>query len=280
MSILVGTTVAADRIFFRFPQPLDEGIVLSRPNRFIMIVETGNGVIRCHCPTTGRLGEAKIASLPCLFSRAPEGVRKTQGTVEAISFDPLGAGAKKWVGINQNAANRYVEFFLERGSFGRIAKGKVQREVKLGRSRIDFLVGHTYIEVKTPLITLPTGSAEKTTMSRFNSFDRLIKHMGELSAALKQGNRAVILMCYLYDATPFIPPARTRHNARILDASKAARRAGVDRWQANFEISSDGVGLMKYFRNDLGTGKQRRAPMQSLEPGKATGAEASARTNR
>ncbi len=230
-------------------------MVLSRPNRFIMVVETKSGVFRCHCPTTGRLGEAKIASLPCLFSRAPEGSRKTKGTVEAVSFDASGASRKKWVGINQNAANRYVEFFLERGSFGRIAKGRVQREVKVGNSRIDFLVGHTYIEVKTPLITLPTGSAEKAVMSRFNSFDRLIKHMGELSAALERGNRAVILMCYLHNAPPFTPPARTRYNARILDASTAARLAGVDRWQTNLAISSDGVRLIKYFRNDLRDGR-------------------------
>ncbi|MDA4121693.1 MAG: DNA/RNA nuclease SfsA [Thaumarchaeota archaeon] len=253
-------TMTSDGRFFRFLEPLEEGIVLSRPNRFIMVVETGNGVIKCHCPTTGRLGEAKIASLPCLFSRAPEGPRKTKGTVEAVSFETSGAGPKKWVGINQSAANRYVEFFLEKGSLGRIAKGKIQREVKVGRSRIDFIVGHTYIEVKTPLITLPTGSAEKASISRFNSFDRLIKHMGELSAALKHGKRAVILMCYLYDAPPFIPPARTRYNARILDASKAARLAGVDRWQANFEISSGGVGLIKYFRNDLGDGRTGSRP--------------------
>ena len=30
----------------------------------------------------------------------------------------------------------------------------IQREVKLGKSKLDFKVGNIYIEVKTPLITI------------------------------------------------------------------------------------------------------------------------------
>lgn len=174
---------------FRFPGPLEEGIVISRPNRFIMMVKADGKTIRCHCPTTGRLGDAKISSLPCLFSRTSGSMGKTQGTVQAISFDPAATEERSWIGINQNAANRYVEFFLERGLLSRMASGSVRREVKLGNSRIDFLVGDTYVEVKTPLTTLPTGSVEKVGHSRFNSFDRLIKHMTECPRRSEAGRR-------------------------------------------------------------------------------------------
>jgi sugar fermentation stimulation protein A len=236
---------------FRFPRPLEEGIVISRPNRFIMMVKADGKAMKCHCPATGRLGDAKISSLPCLFSISAGGTRKTQGTVQAISFDNAATKNKFWIGINQNAANRYVEFFLEKGLLSRMASGSVRREVKLGNSRIDFLVGDTYVEVKTPLTTLPTGSVEKAGHSPFNSFDRLIKHMTELSAALRGGKKAVIVMCYLYDAAPFRPPPRDRHNAKILDASRRATERGVRRWQINLGVGPDGVRLISYYQNGL-----------------------------
>lgn len=236
---------------FRFPKPLEEGLVISRPNRFIMMVRADGKTIKCHCPTTGRLGDAKVSLLPCLFSRYAPGTGKTQGTVQAISFAAATTRRRSWVGINQNAANRYVEFFLERGLLSRMASGAVRREVKLGISRIDFLVGDTYVEVKTPLIMLPTGTVEKAAHSRFNSFDRLIKHMTELSAALKDGKKAVIAMCYLYDARPFNPPPRDRYNARILDASRRATESGVRRWQVNLGIGKEGVRLISYNQNDI-----------------------------
>lgn len=36
---------------FLFPEPLREGVILARPNRFIMDVDFGDGApVRCHCP--------------------------------------------------------------------------------------------------------------------------------------------------------------------------------------------------------------------------------------
>ena len=235
---------------FRFPELLKEGIVLSRPNRFIMIVETSSGTIRAHCPTTGRLGDARIEDIPCLYSQARNHGRKTKATVEAISFDPPNKRRKLWIGINQVEANRYVEFFLRTGRLRKMASGPIRREVKLGKSRIDFLVDETYVEVKTPLILLPTGPVQKVKLARFQSFDRLIKHMEELARSLRTGKRAVIALCFLYDAKHFKPPRQNRYNARILLAARNATRAGVERWQVNLGISKRGVKVLRYFRND------------------------------
>lgn len=231
---------------FRFPVLLKPGVIESRPNRFIMMVRAGGKVLRCHCPTTGRLGDFELRGLPCLYSTATSEKRKTVHTVEAIST----SGPQSWIGINQTAANRYIEFFLNQGALSRVARGVVRREVGLGRSRIDFLVGNTYVEVKTPLIVLP-GSPRiaRVRRSRFDSFDRLIRHMGELRRSLASGKKAVILMCYLYDAKPFRPPRRNRINTKILSAARAAERAGVERWQVNLRIDKEGVSLIRYFRS-------------------------------
>jgi len=210
------------------------------------MVRTQGRTLRCHCPTTGRLGDLELKGLPCLLSLARTGGRKTAHTVEAISTSP--ASTDSWVGINQTAANRYIEFFLKSGSLSRMATGAVQREVRLGRSRIDFLVGDTYIEVKTPLITLPApGQIARVQHSRFDSFERLIRHMGDLRRSLAKGRRAALVLCYQYDAKPFRPPKQNRTNRRILRAARAAQNAGVQRWQVNLRFDRKGVSLIRYF---------------------------------
>lgn len=212
-----------------------------------MLVKAGGKTLRCHCPTTGRLGDLKLSGLPCLYSTSDDDSRKTGYTVEAISTSPSGSS---WVGINQNAANRYFEFFLRNGALARLAKGEVQREVRLGKSRIDFLVGDAYIEVKTPLITLPAGEGvARVKRSRFDSFDRLIRHMGDLKGSLSKGKQAKIVLCFLYDAKPFRPPPPDGTNSRILSAARAAERAGVERWQVNLRVNREGVALISYFRS-------------------------------
>jgi len=232
---------------YRFPRPLSVGRIVSRPNRFIMIVRSGGKTHRCHCPTTGRLGDLEVTGLPCLLSASASKSRKTRYTVEAISPSKDGG---RWIGINQNAANRYFEFFLRNGSLTKLARGEVRREVKLGSSRIDFLVGDAYVEVKTPLLTLPAprGTA-RVKRNRFDSFDRLIRHMGELKGSLASGNKAKIVLCYLYDAKPFKPPHPDVTNERILAAAKDAEEAGVERWQVNLRIDRCGVSLIRYFRS-------------------------------
>ena len=218
-----------------------------------MMVRTGGRTIRCHCPTTGRLGDLKLEGLRCLYSTSAKVKRKTAHTVEAISTSPRN---RTWVGINQTAANRYFEFFLRNGALTHLAKGEVQREVKLGRSRIDFLVGNAYVEVKTPLIMLPAGEdVVRVKRSRFDSFDRLIRHMGELQKSLSRGKRAKIVLCYLYDAKPFKPPPPDGTNARILAAARAAEKAGVERWQVNLKVDAEGVSLIRYFRSKPSTGE-------------------------
>lgn len=211
------------------------------------MVKTEQGIIRCHCPTTGRLGDLNLGGLPCLYSTSGDDRRKTAHTVEAISTS---SNSDAWVGINQTAANRYFEFFLKHEALSRIAKGDVRREVSLGRSRIDFKVGDTYIEVKTPLMMLPAGDEiPRVRKSRFDSFDRLIRHMGELRRSMKKGARAKIVLCYLYDARPFKPPKQDRTNRRILAAARSAEEAGVERWQVNLKVEPNRVSLIRYFRS-------------------------------
>ncbi len=68
---------------------------------------------RCYCPCTGRVGNLDIVDRSYLLSEARDTDRKTKYTVEAISLNRPKDQNKSWIGINQNCANRHVEYCLK-----------------------------------------------------------------------------------------------------------------------------------------------------------------------
>jgi sugar fermentation stimulation protein A len=231
---------------YRFEPPLERGKILCRPNRFIMQVEKGAEVFRCHCPSTGKVGNITLDGLPCLLSPSTTTARKTAYTVEAISLDE----AKSWVGINQNAANRYIEHFFLKGLLKKIVPGghRILREQKIGHSKLDFKVENTYVEVKTPLMYMPWKLDGAPIQERDASyFERLIRHIKDLSDSLKDHESAVMLTCFIYDAPVFQIPKPTEKNKIIQDAVRHAIQSGVKMWQVNMSIDPNGVSLTKYF---------------------------------
>jgi len=239
---------------YLFSEKLVDGLIKSRPNRFIMAVEIDGTIHRCHCPSTGRIGTIKFDDVPCLLSRSRDAARKTAFTVEAISVDRQETIKKVWIGINQSKANQYIEFFLKSGQLTKMipAVEEVGREVKLGRSRIDFLVNKKdYVEVKTPLKDfIPKGAPEVKGMPLTN-FERIIKHFKDISSSIKDGSRAIFLMCYMYDAKPFMVPKPSTKEMQIVRAARIASKKGLESWQINLNINKNGVRLRSYFRLEL-----------------------------
>ena len=66
---------------YRFDEPLREGVIVARPNRFIMDVELDGTVERCHCPAVSRIGGLDLAGRPCLVSDSHNPARKMPLTV-------------------------------------------------------------------------------------------------------------------------------------------------------------------------------------------------------
>jgi sugar fermentation stimulation protein A len=237
---------------FVFETCLIEGMILRRKNRFIMEVEVDGIVCDCHCPTTGRIGNIVFHDVPCLLSKSKDTTRKTQYTVEAISLDLHSENNKSWIGINQNAANRYVEHFLKTGQLSAMVDNgiTVKREKKLGDSKLDFLVGNTYIEVKTPLMSLQVemkDHIDTKKVSEFNSFERFIKHINELSGSLQQNERAILLTCFIYDNPGYKVTNRGKYSDYIENEVQACISRGIEIWQINLEISPTEVQLINYF---------------------------------
>jgi len=233
-----------------FEKPLVKGIIKSRPNRFIFQVEINGKIEKCHCPSTGQIASISFEDVPCLLSESDNKERKTKFTVEAISLDN-----KNYIGINQTKANHYVEFFLKTNQLNRMFSkiNEIKREVKFANSRIDFKINDKdYLEVKTPLKDIPSEShlnylKRKT---EFVSFDRLVKHFTDISKSINRGSRAIFLMCYIYEAKRFAVPKENK-NKEIVNAAKKANIAGVENWQINLKIDSEGISLLDYFKLNL-----------------------------
>jgi sugar fermentation stimulation protein A len=241
---------------YRFPQVLLEGTIESRPNRFIMNVDMGGRVVKCHCPVTGRIGNLVFDQIPCLLSENDSPGRKTRFTVEAISLDPIDKENKIWVGVNQTKANDYVDHFIRVGALSTMLRdvGEVEREVRQGDSRIDFLVNRTvFVEVKTPLFDLPC-EGHPSCRARHGpllSFDRMIRHFGDVSRTIAKGRRGILLLCYLYDAKPFQVPRQNSKTVRIQKAARAASSRGLENWQLNLHIDEHGVEFVRCFKLEL-----------------------------
>jgi sugar fermentation stimulation protein A len=234
---------------YLYTKPLIDGVIKSRPNRFIMMVETGGRMEKCHCPCTGRIGSIRFSDIPCLLSESDDDRRKTRYTVESISLDPVSKKNKSWIGIDQVKANDYIGFFIKECLLPEITGvvTTMKREVKLGDSRIDFLVnGRLLIEVKTPLKDIPCeghpGYIDKA--YKLTSFERLIRHFAETSSFISGDMKAVFILCYLYDAKPFkvLPPGEREE--RIVQAAKDAVEKGLEHWQVNLKLDREGISLI------------------------------------
>ena len=242
--------------FFKFDTELIEGKIIERKSQFVIKVETEDGITLCHCPTTGRIGNIELNGRPCLLSKSHDVKRKTPYTVEAISLNRTEDENKAWIGINQNAANRYVEYFLNSGDFKDMVGevDSVLREQVLGISKLDFLVGNTYLEVKTPLQSLQIDIpdyVETKKVTPFRSTDRFVKHITELGKSLQSHQRAILLTCFIYDNPGFKVIDKSTHYEEVKSAVDKSKSLGVEIWQVNFEIQPAGVLLIRYFKSNI-----------------------------
>lgn len=234
---------------FLFANRLQEVKLIRRPNRFIVEVELADGTIEeAHCPTTGGIGGWELSGLQCLISGPYIGNRRTKYTLEALVI-PLANGKTMNLGVNQSNANRYIEASLLSGQLYKAvgAITELKRERKLGNARIDFNADdQEFIEVKTPLqfVDLDSLVPQKTTgyasSELPSSTERLVKHVTELTKALKSGQKAILLTCFIYDAPTFNPP-RLDAYSKTFKAIKKATNAGLESWQVNFSIDTEGV---------------------------------------
>lgn len=236
-------------IMYRFKKPLQEAILLKRNSQFTMDVMIDGDVVKCHCPTTGRIGDIEIKNIACLISESDDPKRKLKYTVEAISCDDLATLDKHWIGINQTLSNRLIEFFLQNHLLEQMVNNytEIRREVTIGVSKLDFYVGSTYIEVKTPLNTLNVnyGRGIKTKkITPFSSTDRFVKHIRELASSLDSHERAIMLTVHQYKVTNRKEHLKSTNYNEVKATMEDAIQKGLETWTIDMKFTPIGVELL------------------------------------
>ncbi len=239
-----------------FSVPLEEGVIVERKNRFDMLIALNGQTIECHCPTTWNIGQLNVAGRPCLLSRREKpDPRKTPYTVEAVSLNEPEEPNKKWIGINQTAANRYVEYFLKNDGFPDIlpSSSRVRRARLSGKSNLDFIVGEACIAIKMPLLVLPDIPEHMRIGSKPSSpnTERFLKRITKLAHSLPDIKRTLLLVIYIHDHPEFhIGEFRELYQdyyPAIKDIAARSAEMGIENWQVNFSLNSTSVSLDRYF---------------------------------
>ena len=165
-------------------QHIVKGKFLSRPNRFIALVELDGRVEKCHVKNTGRCKELLLEGATVLLERAEEkGARKTLYDLVAVYKGDM------LVNIDSSAPNAVAKSDLSR-FYG--ADAVILPEQRYGDSRLDFCVlkGERRIFVEVKGVTL---EREGIVLFPDAPTDRGTKHLRELMRALGEGHEAMVL---------------------------------------------------------------------------------------
>ena len=230
---------------YLFADPLIEGIMVKRNSQFTATVTLRGETLTAHIPTTNRIGDVENKNLPCLLSYHPGPSRKLPYDIEAV----LLSDDDNWVGINQIVSNKIVEHLLRTHRLDEIIScDEIKREVPLGRSKLDFKVGNTYLEVKTPLteIQVKYGSQIKThPQTPFSSTERMQKHVKELADSLKDNERAIFLEVLQYRITETKERLHSTHYEEVKRTVEDAYKKGVEFYRIELDFRPAGIRLHK-----------------------------------
>jgi len=166
---------------------------ISRPNRFLVQCETGNDKkIKAFLPNPGRLWELLLpgATLYLRWYGRIEGnlsTRKTQHTVLAVERDG------RPIFLHTHETNSVARYLLENALIPPLrGSSVVQAEVRVGRSRFDFLLSHKgkelYLEVKSCTLF---GNGVAMFPDAVTSRGK--RHILELAEMSRNGMRAAVL---------------------------------------------------------------------------------------
>ncbi len=164
-----------------------EGTLVRRYQRFLADIRLDNGeLVVAHTPNTGSMMQCAVPGYRVLLSRSDRPSRRLAHTLELVRV------GRRWVDINTHRANRVVEEALIKGRIEGLEGWTVRREVRLGQSRIDFMLKQedrkAFLEVKNvTLVCAPRTACFPDAVT-----ERGARHIEELTNAVAMGHRGII----------------------------------------------------------------------------------------
>ena len=196
---------------------VEQGVFLTRPNRFVAHVLRGGVETVCHVKNTGRCRELLVPGAAVYLEKSANTGRKTAYDLIAVEK------GNRLINMDAQAPNKVFAEWAR--TFDPTATA-VRSEYRFGQSRLDFCLetpqGLHLVEVKG--VTL-----EENGHARFPDAptERGVKHLHELIRAVELGHRATaFFVIQMADVTDFAPNDAT-HPA-FGAALRQAQAAGVN----------------------------------------------------
>ncbi|OFZ17118.1 MAG: hypothetical protein A2X86_01305 [Bdellovibrionales bacterium GWA2_49_15] len=187
----------------QFPT-LIRGKILKRYKRFFTDLELDGGeVITAHTPNTGSMRTCLAPGMVGLVSERRGPTRKLPYTLE-MTFN-----GESYIGVNTSLTNQIAYEALTEGNIGELKQyQKIQREFKIGNSRIDFYLEQ---EGAPPCLTEVKNVSlrEEDGIAYFpdSVSVRGQKHLHELLAFAEKGNDAAMLFIITREDVKAFSPA-------------------------------------------------------------------------
>lgn len=209
-----------------------EGRFESRPNRFIAYVNIAGRTEKVHVKNTGRCRELLTDNAKVFLNKSSNPGRSTAYDLVAVKKD------ERIVNMDSQAPNKAVEeWLLGGGLFEEITV--LRPETTYGSSRFDFYVetpeDKIFIEVKG--VTL---EQEGVVLFPDAPSRRAVRHINELTQAVKEGYKAYILFVIQMEDVLFFMPNRHTH-PEFADALLHAKQEGVEVLAYDCRITPDSM---------------------------------------
>lgn len=211
-----------------------EAILVSRPNRFVIIARDGDEELVCHCPNPGRILEFAIPGTPLILERrkdvSGQGQSKTGWTAVAVRYHgaivPL-APAR----MNRVAGELILPGILPAGTI-------LRPEYKVGGSRFDFLASEP--RGQRHLIEIKTCSLVEEGLAMFPDAPslRASRHLEELSELAGEGYASHVLFVIAHGRPLRLAP--NIHTDPVFSETLARVAGVVDLQAALTECDEDG----------------------------------------
>jgi sugar fermentation stimulation protein A len=210
--------------------PFTPGTFVRRLNRFVVEVEVDGQLKRAHLSDTGRLKELLLPSSPVLLAPNPKGKLN-------YKFVAVKSGSE-WVLLNTSVHSLIASRLFESGALG-FKPQKVEREVKFGESRIDFLLDEKlFLEVKGCNLVV-----NRRCLFPDAPTARGAKHLKELLKAVESGKRAALLFLCFRECSCFSPNSSTDPNFSALFYS--CLNSGITVFAARLKFTPSGKVIFK-----------------------------------
>ena len=215
------------------------GTFISRPNRFIAHVETGNRTVVCHVKNTGRCRELLIPGVTVILEFHPDAVlsgRKTEYDLIGvykngllINMDSQAPNKAAWEWLVSLGGGQYTE--KNHYPLGSYVPFDIRRDATHGDSRFDlaFSLRNRDTKAVSPAFMEVKGvTLEENGLALFPDAPtkRGIKHLKGLIRAHEEGYEAYVLFVIQMKGIRGFTPNDMTHPA-FGDALRQAREAGV-----------------------------------------------------